>query len=263
VVERRGCTDVLDWKKGSFHVRFLLAAAWLCCSLHLAQAHSEDAIERLGRAYDERTGELLYTEHHLEVFEGDRLLRCTVTYREPDGERFGSKAIDFTIGAIQPDFHLENYRTGHIERVATDGSGRSLEFRRDRGKKSVEVALDAPADAIFDAGFDRFIERNWDRLLAGEDFNRDFLLPGRLRFVNFQIGAAEHPDPDKVAFTLKLSSLLLGLFVDPIQVTYDVQSRALLEYRGVSNLRDASGRNMKVRIEFTDLGLGDKRPVGE
>ncbi|MEM9316242.1 MAG: hypothetical protein AAGA95_16610, partial [Pseudomonadota bacterium] len=40
------------------------------------------------------------------------------------------------------------------------------------------------------------------------------------------------------------------MLADPINVVYDARDRMLVEYHGVSNLRDANLKNYKVSIHF-------------
>ena len=67
---------------------------------------------------------------------------------------------------------------------------------------------------------------------------------------------------DELAFELRVKSMFLQMFVPPVVVSYDAQTRSLLRYEGVSNIRDAAGENFDVRIEFPRSGrLRVKAPV--
>lgn len=112
-------------------------------------------------------------------------------------------------------------------------------------------ALDAPADAIVDAGFDRFIERHWDELFEGKVFKQPFLVPSRLAFYDFRIRRdAQRENDAGVAFVMEVDSALLRLFVSPIVVRYHPVTRALMSYEGISNMRDEAGENYNVLIRF-------------
>jgi hypothetical protein len=58
----------------------------------------------------------------------------------------------------------------------------------------------------------------------------------------------------KPAITLAIEpDSLLRLFVDRLDLTYEVKTRYLLEYRGVSNMHDEkTGKAFNVRIIYTD-----------
>ena len=46
---------------------------------------------------------------------------------------------------------------------------------------------------------------------------------------------------------------LIGLFVDPLRLSYDAETRRLIEYRGLSNVRSADGELYEVRIRYPAL----------
>jgi hypothetical protein len=88
-------------------------------------------------------------------------------------------------------------------------------------------------------------------------------VPSRLEFMDWRIRRdddaphdAKSGDPRglrTVRFALEIDSAFLRIVVPPIVVIYDRDTRRLLRYEGLSNLRDASGENHSVRIEFNTL----------
>jgi hypothetical protein len=77
-------------------------------------------------------------------------------------------------------------------------------------------------------------------------------VPSQLRYLNFSAHLLNdrHADGADIRwFRLSLASWY-GFALPHIDVGYDVQTRELREYRGLSNIRDAAGRNLNVRIRF-------------
>jgi hypothetical protein len=236
--------------KNIWRGRVSVAAIALCA--YALEASGTD-IERVGRAFDPDTNELLFTEHHEETLDSGRLQRSRVVYRNGDGDVFATKTLDFSGVPTQPDFRFEDSRTGYVEGAKTENDVQVLELRRGRDRDWTRLELATPEGAIFDAGLERFIEAHWDQLLAEEKFRRDFLLPGRKGFAKFKISLHDQSDPDQVTIELKLSVFLIGLFIEPIYLTFDRATHTLVEYRGISNVRDEDTKNMKVQIEFERL----------
>ncbi len=102
-----------------------------------------------------------------------------------------------------------------------------------------------------DTGFDRFIERSWDRLVAGEAMVRPFLIPSRLGPVDMRIRRLHCAGDRDVEFELAIDAALLRLVVSAIGVRYDASTRKLLRYEGLSNLRAGDGTNLDVTIAFS------------
>jgi hypothetical protein len=95
--------------------------------------------------------------------------------------------------------------------------------------------------------------------MSGAELPLHFLVPSRLRAINFNV---QHVRSDRVdgkaaeVFSLNLTGLL-GWVVPAIDVTYDAAEHVLVRYEGISDLRDAHGDNLKASIVFH---LSDRRP---
>jgi hypothetical protein len=113
-----------------------------------------------------------------------------------------------------------------------------------------EASVETPRNGIIDAGFDRFIEQHWDALVAGDVIEREFLIPSQLDFYTFEVERAKTERLDDYAFQLRIKSMFLQMFVQPVLVHYDSRTRSLLTYEGISNIRNGEGENFDVRIEF-------------
>lgn len=233
----------------------VLAFALLPAASVFAEGSGEGRMNtRTGVACDRSSGEPLYRELHEERWEAGRLVEDRVTYRRPAGEVFATKWVDYRTNPFTPDFELVNSATGHTEGLQRAADVLVVRYRASQGEPERSATLPFPAEFIADAGFDRFIEQSWDRLLAGETVVRPFLIPSRLGVVDMRIrrlarGAAA--GERAIAFELAIDSLLLRLIVPAIRVVYDRSARTLLRYDGTSNLRGADGRNLDVTIEFS------------
>ena len=223
-----------------------------------------DVMTRVGYAYDKQTGKFLYSETHREINENGRLARATVTYRDTGGKVFAEKYIDFRKSLVMPDFHLVNEENGHVESARGTDEQLKILFRPASDANVQEASVETPRNGIIDAGFDRFIEQNWTSLVNGEVLEREFLIPSQLNFYTFEIAKIEKQPAGEFVFELRVKSVLLQMFVTPVLVHYDAQTRSLLRYEGISNIRDEDGENFDVRIEFPQsdrIQVEARRPV--
>lgn len=235
-------------------LRLVHSALLLSATTLLAAPIEAKVLLRVGLAYDLDSGELLYSEHHRDVYDGERVLRSTVTYKDVEGDAFAEKRIDFTAGRTMPDFSLANRRTGHREGSQRAGELLAISHRKVETKKFKTVEVSAPMTGIIDAGFDRFVEDYWDELAGDKIVVRPFLVPSRFDFLDFRIRKLKEDmkfGRRTLVFRMEPNGLLLRtLMVDPIDITYDAQKRILMRYQGISNMRDTKGENYKVWIEF-------------
>ena len=230
----------------------VLAFALLAAGSAIAAGSGDDRVRvRTGVACKQSTGEPLYREVHEERWEGGRIVEDRVTYSRPGGETFATKRVDFRADAVAPDFEFVDSASGHREALARFGDALVVRYRAPGGAPERSASLASGAALVADAGFDRFIERSWDRLMAGEAVIRPFLIPSRLRSVDMRIRRLRRADEPQVEFELAIDSALLRLVVPAIRVHYDASTRRLLRYEGISNLRGANGRNLQVTIEFS------------
>lgn len=204
----------------------------------------------VGTAYSLDGERVLYRERRVEEWRDGALVACEVDYLTPDGELFAEKSIRFESGRTTPEFTFVDYREQFREGARTEpgvvelfsGAGDSLESRR----------AELPEAPVIDAGFDQFIRDNFERLAAGERLAFDFAVPAEQRFVRFEIersGAVEYDGRAALALRMRPANVLFRLLVDPIRLVYDAQRR-LLEFAGISDIRDDSGERYQARIVF-------------
>ena len=128
-------------------------------------------------------------------------------------------------------------------------------FSRQLDLSGVKVHLGRTVDAgeLADAGFDEFIRRQWQPLVAGQPVALDFAVPSRLESIGFtakRVGSARVGGEDAWIFRLRLGGLL-GYVVPSIDVFYGQASRRLLRFQGLSNLRNDAGESpLNARIDF-------------
>lgn len=195
---------------------------------------------------------LLYREHHLVRREQGRPLERLVVYRCPDGTAFARKRVDYRASATAPAFELEDARLGYREGLRRGGAPGELFVRDGAGAPERRAAVGGEG-LVADAGFDEFIRAHWQPLLAGEAVPLRFAVPSRLESLGFRvrrIGSAQVGGEAAEVFRLRLGGWI-GWLAPHIDVAYGSDSRRLLRFEGLSNLRDDAGDSQLVAaIEF-------------
>ena len=258
----------------NFSATGVLAVVLSVAGLQSAQA---EVSQRVGYAYDKQTGRFLYSETHHEILRDGRPIENTVVYRNDEGRVFAQKHIDFHKSQVMPDFQLVNSENGHVEGARGGETRLSIHFQKRSDSEVRKASVEIPNNGIVDAGFDRFIEENWAALADGKVLEREFLIPSQLEFYTFEIAKIASRESGEMAFRLQIKSLILQMFVPSVRVYYDMQTRSLLRYEGISNIRNNAGENFDVRIEFAQptrakgrvapdtgvVSLREGRPPGE
>ncbi|MEM9256971.1 MAG: hypothetical protein AAGA91_16120 [Pseudomonadota bacterium] len=185
------------------------------------------ALEAVGRALEPDTGRLLYVERHQCQEEG-RL--CAVEYSDSEGVVFLRKELDYTGGPFRPEVTLQDLRD-----------------------EAVEAESHSPIEGaqVYDSGFDNFVRQSWEEMAGGEQFKFSFGFVGMNRALTMR--AREITDDcaaEDLCLKVEPSSFLIGLFAQPIYLTYSRADRQLLRFQGMSNLRDDDGNSMQVDIRY-------------
>jgi hypothetical protein len=230
-------------------IRLLAAALALAVLPAQAALTFEEGIAR-----DPESQALLYREHHLVRRADGQPTERLVLYRCADGTPFARKRVDYRRSVQAPEFSFEDVRLGYREGLRRTGDTGTVWVRDGRGDDERSAALDDPAARLVaDAGFDEFIRRNWSPLVAGESVPLRFAVPSRLQTLGFKVGRQGSltlgQEPAE-SFRLKLGGVL-GWVAPHIDVAYGRESRRLLRFEGLSNLRSDDGESQLVaRIEF-------------
>ncbi len=207
-----------------------------------------------GLARDPESRQLLYREHHLIRRAEGKPSERLVIYRCVDGTPFARKRVDYRRSAQAPEFSFEDVRLGYGEGLRRSGNAGTVWVRDGRGEGERSAALSDPvAQLVADAGFDEFIRRQWQPLVAGKSVPLRFAVPSRLQTLGFKVsrqGPATVGQEPAETFRLKLGGLL-GWIAPHIDVAYGRDSQRLLRFEGLSNLRTDDGRSQLVaRIDF-------------
>lgn len=235
----------------------MVRGAALIGALLAATALADDArtLKFRGYAYDLASNRFLYTELHEQQVRDDRWLGGSIVYVAPDGHELGRKTMDFRQDPYVPLYRLElAARGGYMESIVALTAERIEMARRKSGAPGVQRAsVRRPGAIAADSGLHAFVRDHFAQLLEGRDVNFVFAVAGNLDAYQFRarrLADTLFEGRPAVRFRVEPGSLLRWL-VDPLELTYEVAQRKLLEYRGISNVHDpATGKAYNARIIY-------------
>lgn len=234
--------------------------AGVLLSLAAASAQAATTVSRFyGYAYDQKTNKYLYTERHEQRLDGTRWVGGTIDYYAPDGSLMASKTLDFSADPYIPVFRLEIPKLQYAEAITEVRRDTVVMQKTNRGKTETGTVARTPGMAA-DSGFHNAIVDHFGELMAGEPLRFKLGVAGELDTFSFRCTKAGEVTIDGHRGMKLLVALdsLLRLLAGPLEITYDVETRHLLEYRGISNLHDpATGEPYNVRIVYPDKPPAD------
>jgi hypothetical protein len=208
-----------------------------------------------GYARDLKTGSPLYVEVHSVANPGTAGETRVVLYQCADGSPFARKELAYDADRIAPAFRFEDSRSGYTEGLVRRANHLEV-FERSGALATRRTARVEHGGLVADAGFDEFVRLRWDELERGAKLDAPFLVPSRLDSMSFRVrkvGEAQIAGETASLIRLSLAGLL-SLLAPDIEVAYRQRDRALLRYRGVTNVRDAAGKMQEAQIDFPDDG---------
>jgi hypothetical protein len=209
-----------------------------------------------GNAYAIDGDLLLYHETHY-LFSGEHGGERIVLYQCPDGRAFARKRSRDDGNAQAPDFDLVDARVGYREGVRRNGSLREVYVQRSATQAEQADPLQLPADGVIDTGFEAFARLHWDALVRGDTLPFAYLVPSRRKFYAFKVGKIDLPAAPPGSVTFRLASSSWVSFLLPhIDISYDLETRRLVRYEGLSNVRDVkTGKNYRVHYEYPKVAV--------
>jgi hypothetical protein len=196
---------------------------------------------------------VLYTEQYRDTLRDGRPHRTGTHYFDAEGRPIADRVMDFSRHAWKPDYRLVDRRDGYEEGAEVSGRTIRVFYRAKRGRPLKEKNLSVPEPAVIDGGFNRFIKDHWEALSEGRPVPFNFVAPSQLDYFAFE--AVKTSDGGgRITFAVRPANKVVRVLVDPIQVTYDAATRRMTRYSGLSNINDAKGKSLKVRLVYPDLG---------
>jgi hypothetical protein len=194
-------------------------------------------------------GELEYMEEHLITYENDRIVAIETTFYDAAAQKIAQQVSEFTQGAQfgSYDFVDERHRYSDGARVMSD---RILIYsKKNPSTDKKQKYLSKKPNQIVGQGFYQFVAANLDALARGESLTAKLVLPAQMNQFNVKI-SKKQVQGNRIQLKVELDNWFLRIFTPEIQVEYDLASRRLLWYRGISMVSNADKKNVEVLTTY-------------
>ncbi|MFT6122952.1 MAG: hypothetical protein ACJASG_001480 [Oleiphilaceae bacterium] len=229
-------------------------------------ANANTALLFTGKAYDLDSEHLLYVErHNIKLTAAGEYLSSQVNYFDPDGKLIATKYLDFSDSQTMPKLRFVDGRINAKIEVETFDKKKQHGVRilQERGseRQVSEVKTEDKQTSIIDAGFNLYAMSNWQRLIEGGTLEMDFLALTRSEYIGFKLEPANlenKAETGHMVLSLSPQNFFISLLMEPIYLTYDINSKRLIRFEGLTNLEMVEqgkglGDNFVARIEYSYL----------
>ncbi|MBU1100794.1 MAG: hypothetical protein KKA84_10360 [Bacteroidetes bacterium] len=205
-------------------------------------------------AFDIESSEYLYKEVHKEDLSDNRLVRSVTDYVSKDGKLLARRVLDFSNDLTKPDFKIEHFDLDYYEGVKLIDANSIRVYKKNSGEKEEEAIFQLGDNFVIDAGLNHYFRNNWKRLMSGEMIDFYFIAPSQLDYYTFRVyknDIVEVGGRKGMELILEPDSFFLRLFFSSIHITYDLETKEILYYKGISNVYDSNSEIYDVKIDFT------------
>ena len=214
---------------------------------------SADSQQFIGTAHDPKTDRVLFIERYDVQVENGHWISGTTKYVTPTGQPIAERKFDFSADRYLPIYSLDQSTPEYHEGITRiDKSKVDLFMIRDGNRQS--ASLDRVKDMVGDCGAQAYVVDHLDELQAGTMLHFTLAVAGRVDSFALRaskVGDAQVDGRSGMRVRIELDSLL-RLMLPPLELTIDPRSKQLLEYAGISNLKDpATKRAYSARIVFS------------
>jgi uncharacterized protein (DUF2249 family) len=194
------------------------------------------------------SNEIVYIEEHTEYKKDGKIIKVETIYQSNDGEKIAEMINDFSNDAKLPQLSFKDLR--HPEEHGIEYQNNSLTFyryTRKRQKETKSITTDQLNYAGQGLHFDLITKL--DQLKAGDELKLNFGIPARLSFYDFRYVVKKIED-DTVFINLELDNFFLRLIAGSLSMKYSLKMKRLIEYSGLSNIKNNKNQTQKVTIKF-------------
>ena len=227
--------------------------AWCWAGILMLAPATGMAEQFTSTAHDLKTGKVLYTEHYDVQSDNGRWVSGTTRYLSPSGQQIAERKFDFSADRYVPVYSLEQSAPEYREGITRIEKGKiDLFMIRDGDRKS--ASLERVKNMVADCGAQAYVLDHLDTLQSGGVLH--FMLAVAGRVDSFALRASKIGDVDvngakAIRVRVELDSML-RLLLPPLELTVEPQTRRLLEYSGIANLKDpATKKAYSARIVFS------------
>jgi hypothetical protein len=212
-----------------------------------------ETLQYYGEAVDLKTNLKIYNDHYTETIENGKLVNSIVEYRNLSGKIIAKKTINFKKNKNFPDFKHEIFTDGYIEGGELVGNKYKLFHRKNKNSEMEEKLIDIKNNSTSDDGLNEFIKDNLDVFVKDEKMNFTFYIPYQLDYFSFTVKKtriARFDDKRAISLKVEIDNSFLKNFINPSYMVYDLDTKRIIYYEGVSNINNENGRSYFIRHTY-------------
>lgn len=208
------------------------------------------AIEMVGKATFK--DQLLYIEKHTAVLDKEGFYKNLVTnYVDSKGEVFAKIQSNFEKNKVVPDYEFEDFRQKLKEKVTLEISNQKINIEFAKAGKVEKNTIEIKKNSVLSQGFHNFILSQFKNLMD-KKLEVYFVVTNRADQYKFVV-QNEKIEQGKVYISIKPANFFLNAIVPTTKLVYDIETKRLVSFEGLTNIDDQNGKTLTAKIDYTYL----------
>jgi hypothetical protein len=210
-----------------------------------------------GIAKDKNSNKVIYKEVHNEISKNKEHVVTITNFYDSDDKPIAKRELDFTNSKTMPNYSLIDYRLGASESVSYVNGKFKISFKDDRDSDMIVKYIEVPEPVVVDGGFNYFVKTGWNNLVNGEVLHFNYISTARQDYFRFRLSRVpsnESLQTNEVVFKMEPANYFLRALLDPIFIEYDLNTKRIKNYDGISNIRDITGKNHVAFLYYPTVG---------
>lgn len=229
-----------------------LAFALAGTDLFLSLAYAEQSIQY--RAEARVDGHPAYYEKQTALLtDNGKILSSDTRYESIDGKLIAEMKSDFKDSLTTPNHWVHDFRSGSELGLRREGAKLVLFHHEANKPEETRVLTDKDAgDRIMIAGqgLSAYLHENLDKIAKDQVIPLRLLIPGKLDYYDFDLTQTNIKE-GVVEFEISAKNWFFRLLAPKIKARYDIKTRRILWYDGISNISNDKGDSQNVTMDFT------------
>jgi hypothetical protein len=213
------------------------------------------------QAFDLEENRLQYTEIFIPETrtEDNQSANAKSYYLDFSGNIVAKKYFSFLTAFGKPNYSFRDDIDGYSAGVESQGDKYRIYIKPSDEAPVEEKILKIPDPVVVDLGIHFYILKNWADLISGKQLVFNYIVPRRLDFFKLQIQKSIEIRDGKsrfISFQIQPNNFFLFAVnklasIGKSQLKYNYTTRELLEYEGVSLIRNENGKSYKVKSYYS------------
>ncbi len=196
-----------------------------------------------------KSGELFYREQHQEFYDGEKLTKAQTVYLDASGKKIGELTSVYTGVRGLPQYRYQDLRSGYEDGVEIR-SDTVIVFRKlSASKPREDVELVISPQLASGQGFNHLVRNSLEEMIGAGPLHVKLILPTRLDYFQFRARLREAND-QFVKVRFEIDNWILRLFASHLDLIYERKTKRLIQYEGISNIEDSTGKHPFVTITY-------------